>query len=555
MTRIYLQGKGAGAVVTMKKTRVTYPSPPSPPTLLPLSLSSNTIAENVPNGTIIGNVVGTSPGSTITMQAGSDARLTVNLSGGVWRLLTTGATIDYEAATSLSFGLVETLAGATGNPKTTAGLSVTITNLNDTNPSAFTFTDQTNVVLSSLRTSNTITIAGLGASDSAATSISGDASSQFQKNGGAWTATPVSVVNGDTLAVRHNAAATNSAQVNTTLTVGTTSDTFSSTTVAASGSLTAPVLTKTSATGHNPMSWDSLYTDLRVDDVIRLSWTKNGVATEETHTVTSDDVIAASDPDIGRAWAWAGYAAAAASFVVGDVITVKERQERTGSTPSNYSNIPTDTIAGSVSVAYLGGADLAYGYGSGAISTAAIPVTNGDKLLIALSMSYNTATSHTITAKDAANNPVALTQIGATLVNGGGRLQLFRVDTVAVGTITLTITPNASTQDGVVLVAAIRGAQAGAPAASALEARAITNPDPIDVDEELAIPANGRVVVAFLSGGPHTYSGGTKIADIANSVRLSLGVQSVAGDLGVAGQPSGGPGYQTVLIGATSWSP
>jgi hypothetical protein len=55
----------------------------------------------------------------------------------------------------------------------------------------------------------------------------------MQKNGGAWQSTPASVVNGDTLTVRHVSAAANLASVSTTLTIGTVSENFISRTEAA----------------------------------------------------------------------------------------------------------------------------------------------------------------------------------------------------------------------------------------------------------------------------------------------------------------------------------
>lgn len=106
----------------------------------------------------------------------------------------------------------------------------------DTTPNAFTFTDQTGVATSSERTSNTITVAGLGDGVSVVVSITGGT---YSKNGGAYTSSAGTAVNGDTFAVRHTSSASNSTATNTTLTIGGVSDTFTSTTEAAAVSYNA----------------------------------------------------------------------------------------------------------------------------------------------------------------------------------------------------------------------------------------------------------------------------------------------------------------------------
>jgi len=102
-----------------------------------------------------------------------------------------------------------------------------------TAPDAFTFTDVTNVALSSAQTSNTITVAGLNTSTSV--SISGGT---YSKNGGAYTsANDNTIVNGNTFAVRHTASGSFSTATNSTLNIGGVTDVYSSTTLAA---ITAP---------------------------------------------------------------------------------------------------------------------------------------------------------------------------------------------------------------------------------------------------------------------------------------------------------------------------
>jgi hypothetical protein len=97
----------------------------------------------------------------------------------------------------------------------------------DETPDNFSFTDVTAVTPSTQQTSNTITVAGLGAAVSVAVSITGGT---YSKNGAAYTSDPGTAENGDTFAVRHTSSGSYSTAVNTELTIGGVADTFTSTT-------------------------------------------------------------------------------------------------------------------------------------------------------------------------------------------------------------------------------------------------------------------------------------------------------------------------------------
>ena len=98
----------------------------------------------------------------------------------------------------------------------------------DMEPDAFSFTDQTGVALSTVVTSNSITVSGINAA--ADISVSGG---EYSINGGGFTSASGTVSNADTVVVRHTSSNANSTAVQTTLTIGGVSDTFSSTTLAA----------------------------------------------------------------------------------------------------------------------------------------------------------------------------------------------------------------------------------------------------------------------------------------------------------------------------------
>lgn len=105
-------------------------------------------------------------------------------------------------------------------------------------PDQFTFTDQFNVVAGSERTSNAITVTGIDApADITVTD------GTYSINGGAFTADPGTVNNGDSVRARHTASGSDSTTVDTVIDIGGVTDTFSSTTAAAGGTASlAPVV-------------------------------------------------------------------------------------------------------------------------------------------------------------------------------------------------------------------------------------------------------------------------------------------------------------------------
>jgi hypothetical protein len=121
-------------------------------------------------------------------------------------------------------------ATAVNTTLTVGGVSDTFTSTTfafDSTPNAFAFTDQTNVPFSSVRTSNAVTIAGINVP--AAISVTGG---EYSVNSGAFTSAAGNVVSGDSVVVRHTSSGSPTTAVNTVLTVGGVSDTFTSTTQA-----------------------------------------------------------------------------------------------------------------------------------------------------------------------------------------------------------------------------------------------------------------------------------------------------------------------------------
>lgn len=158
----------------------------------------------------------------------------------------------------------------------------------DLTPNAFTLTDVNDAALSSLQTSNTITVAGLSSGVSVTALISGAASSELKKNSGSWGSASVTVANGDTLTVRHTSADDHDEATDTVLSVGGVTDTFTSTTLSLAEAVplntSAPRLMTSQVDGEevtapivgmtlflDPASWDNAPTDFTLqvyaDDV------------------------------------------------------------------------------------------------------------------------------------------------------------------------------------------------------------------------------------------------------------------------------------------------
>lgn len=109
--------------------------------------------------------------------------------------------------------------------------AMTLESSADTTPAAFTFTDVTDATLSTLYTSNAITVTGIDWPTTI--TVTGG---EYEKNtSGTWTSEAGTVVLNDTIKVRHTSSTNPSTAVNTSLTIGGVSDTYTTTTAAASG--------------------------------------------------------------------------------------------------------------------------------------------------------------------------------------------------------------------------------------------------------------------------------------------------------------------------------
>lgn len=109
----------------------------------------------------------------------------------------------------------------------------------DVTPDAFTFPTITNAVLGGEQISDPVTITGVD--PGTAISVTGGT---YSVNGGTNTAAGGTLEGGETIRVQHTASIANSTTVTTTLTVGTVSQAFSSTTLADAIAPVAPIVTR-----------------------------------------------------------------------------------------------------------------------------------------------------------------------------------------------------------------------------------------------------------------------------------------------------------------------
>jgi hypothetical protein len=274
--------------------------------------------------------------NTITV-SGIDAASPISITGGTYSInggaytsssgtITNGQTVSVRVTSSSSFS---TAVNAT---LTIGGVSdtYTVTTLaSDTTPDPFTFTDVTGVALSSVQTSNTITVSGINSA--AAISISGGT---YSVNGGAYTASSGTVTNGQTVSVRVTASSSFSTAVNAVLTIGGVSDTYTVTTLAAD---TTP----------NAFSFVDV-TGATLDT----EYTSNTITVSGINTLTNISITGGTYSKNGGA-----YTSSSGTVVSGDTVSVRVTSS------SSYSTAVSTTLTiGGVSDTYTVTTESESGY-------------------------------------------------------------------------------------------------------------------------------------------------------------------------------------------------
>lgn len=194
--------------------------------------SSSSVALSTPAVTMT-NTDGTSRVVAFYMHRNADiAGLTTaptNLTHGRTNQDATDTMASYYTADVVSSFTSQT-SGFTGTASACrwVAVEVTLANSGDTTPNAFTFTDQTDVALSSTITSAAVSISGITA-QATITVTGGEYDIGLS---GLFTSASGTVNNGDTVRARHTSSGSNSTATNTIITIGGVSDTFTSTTAA-----------------------------------------------------------------------------------------------------------------------------------------------------------------------------------------------------------------------------------------------------------------------------------------------------------------------------------
>ena len=181
---------------------------------------------------VLVNSVSTS--NTITI-AGITSSSPITITGGSYKInngtyTTTAGTVDNGDTVTVQNTASDTLGTSVDTVLTIGGISDTFTVTTapvDTTPESFTFTDVTEVVLNSTQTSNAITVDGVNSPS--AISVTGGS---YSIDSGAYTNVDGIINNGQTVTVQHTASGSLGTSVDTVLTIGGVSDTYSSTTVA-----------------------------------------------------------------------------------------------------------------------------------------------------------------------------------------------------------------------------------------------------------------------------------------------------------------------------------
>lgn len=196
----------------------------------PAAFSFTDVTNQAVNTVITSNTltitgIGGNPTSVSVTGTGSPQ---ISINGGAW---TTSGTIL--AGQSLAVRLT-----SAGTSSTARSATVTVGNTSDTwsvttipqdsTPNAFDFTNLTNQLFSTLVSSNVVTISGIGP-DPVSVSISGGGSPQFSIAGGSWV-TSGTITNGQTLQLRMTTSPSSNTTLTATVTVGTVSDAWATTT-------------------------------------------------------------------------------------------------------------------------------------------------------------------------------------------------------------------------------------------------------------------------------------------------------------------------------------
>lgn len=172
--------------------------------------------------------------NTITV-SGIAAAATISITGGEYNINGGAYTSTSGTVNNGDTVTVRVTSGSSNSSTVSATLTIggvfdtySVTTVDDTVPEAFSFTDVTGALTSTVYTSNSVTITGISAASPI--SITGG---EYSINGGSFTSASGTILNNQQVQVRVTSSSSNSTAVNAVLTIGGVSDTYTVTTAAA----------------------------------------------------------------------------------------------------------------------------------------------------------------------------------------------------------------------------------------------------------------------------------------------------------------------------------
>lgn len=183
-------------------------------------------------GALTGQELSTLLESNPVLISGINIPVAISITGGQYSI--NGGAYTSSPGTVVNLDNVTVRQTSSGSYETTTTATLTVSGYSadfdvttkDQSPDPFTFVDVTGAALSTLYTSNTVTITGI--TGSIPISIS---AGEYRINAGSWVTAPGTVVNGNTVTVRITSSGSYLTAVNATLTVGSYSDTYTVTTI------------------------------------------------------------------------------------------------------------------------------------------------------------------------------------------------------------------------------------------------------------------------------------------------------------------------------------
>jgi hypothetical protein len=195
-----------------------------------------------------------------------------NISRGTSANVSNNDIIRLDTTSSSNFDTTTSLSYRVGTYTTTWSVKTEIENLNVTIPS---FTNQTNVEINTLYTSNQVTLSGFSKNSSLLASVSNiNSAYEVERNGliiKSFDASPIQVTNGDKIRLRLSSSNNYITEVSTTLTIGNSNATWSLTTI----NLPPPTTVPFTVSSSSPFTNQIIFTKQTGDGLNTLTFGSN----------------------------------------------------------------------------------------------------------------------------------------------------------------------------------------------------------------------------------------------------------------------------------------